>query len=283
MNPIRQYATLVKWEWLREAKGFDTIVSMVLFAAITLMVLSYAIDPRFVATKALPFLEGAASVAPLEGGGAEGSANPSEVQARERAILVETMIEDIRYRLRAGLLWITVLLAGAIGIERAFRGGQDEKVLQGILVAPVSRSTLYYAKLTSTFLFVVIMEALVFGLFAFLFNVSLSAEVAAKVFAVLVAGSLGYVAVGVTLSAMMRSVKGGEVMLRILLFPLMIPLFAVSVDATRLLLAGEPVTLTATGQGVNLRHLGLLLGADLLYVCAGQVLFEVVMAEYDLN
>ena len=276
MKALSNYLTLVKWEWLREARGFDTIISMVLFAAITLLVLSFAVDPKLIETKALPFLslgEAAPSTAAQQGATA----------AEERADLAVRIVEEIRTRLRAGILWITCLLAGAIGIERAFRGGQDEKVLQGILVSPVSRATLYYAKLSATFLFVLIMELVVFALFCFLFNVSISLSQALGVLAVLAAGSLGYVAVGTTLGAMIRSVQGGEVLLRILLFPLMIPLFAVSVDATALLFAGEPITWTPTGAGLNLRQIGILLGADLLYVFAGQILFEVVMSEYDVN
>lgn len=275
MKAISQFLTLVKWEWLREAKGFDTVISMVLFAAITLLVLSFAIDPELVSTKQLSFL-GIPATGPTTG---EAAGSPDS----DSAELSAKIISEIRYRLRAGILWVVCLLAGAVGIERAFRGGQDEKVLQGILVSPISRAVFYHAKLTATFLFVLIMEIIAFGLFLLLFNVSLSLERALLSLLFLAIGSLGYVAVGTTLSAMMRSVQGGEVLLRILLFPLMIPVFAVSVDATALLFAGEPVTWTPNGPGVNLRHLGLLIGADLLYVFAGQILFEVVMAEYDVN
>lgn len=275
MKALSQFFTLVKWEWLRESKGFDTVISMVLFAAITLLVLSFAIDPELVSTKQLSFL-GIPETASTAGDAARSDdAESAELSAK--------IVSEIRYRLRAGILWVVCLLAGAVGIERAFRGGQDEKVLQGILVSPISRATFYHAKLASTFLFVLIMEVIAFGLFLLLFNVSLPLERALLALLFLAVGSLGYVAVGTTLSAMMRSVQGGEVLLRILLFPLMIPVFAVSVDATALLFAGEPVSWTPDGPGVNFRHLGLLIGADLLYVFAGQILFEVVMAEYDVN
>ncbi len=54
----------------------------------------------------------------------------------------------------------------------------------------------------------------------------------------MVAGTLGIVAVGVTLSAMTRSMRGGDVLFRILLFPLLIPLFYAAVNATDLIFKG---------------------------------------------
>ncbi len=229
MKALRSYARLIYWDWVREAKRLDTILSMLLFAMITLMIFSFAIDP----------------------------------------------MSETGVRVRAGMIWLTFLLSGAIGIDRAFRGDGAESVLQGILLAPVSRVTLYYAKVTSTFLFVVVMEAITLFVFCLLYDVEFeSAAALGRMIVIILLGTIGFVSVGVTLSAMTRTIKGGEVLLRILLFPLMIPVFAAAVDATKFALAGDELTM---------KQLVLVGAFDLVYLAAGQILFEVILSDYDAS
>ena len=229
MSSVRAYWRIIYWDWIREAKRLDTILSMLLFAMITLMIFSFAIDPT----------------------------------------------SETGVRVRAGVIWLTFLLSGAIGIDRAFRGEGAESVLQGILLAPVSRVALYYAKVTSTFLFVIAMEAVTLLVFCLLYGVDLVSQMAVlRLILIVVLGTAGFVSVGVTLSAMTRTIKGGEVLLRILLFPLMIPVFAATVDATKTALSGDPLLM---------KQLVLVGAFDLIYLAAGQILFEVILADYDVS
>ncbi|MFQ5654481.1 MAG: heme exporter protein CcmB [Planctomycetota bacterium] len=226
MSPLRRYWILVRWDWNREMKRKDTIVSMVLFALVTLMIFSFAIPPD----------------------------------------------SETGVKARAGVLWVTFLLAGSIGIDRAFRDEEGGRVLEGLLLSPVGRIAIFYARFTSTFLFVVLMEGVTFVAFCLLYNVDLSAAATAKIAAVALGATAGFVAAGVTLSAMTRSIHGSDVILRILLFPLLIPIFYAAVHLTGAFFRElEP----------RLLAIAIIAAFDLVYLAAGQILFEQIVADFD--
>jgi heme exporter protein B len=181
----------------------------------------------------------------------------------EPTILVET---------RGGILWVTFLLAGTIGIERAFRGDGDGRQLEGLLLSPVSRPTIYHARVASTFLFVLTMEAVTLVLFLVLFNQSLGAVPLAFVVAATCATTLGFVEVGVLLSAMTWSIRGGDVLLRILLFPLLIPIFYAAVSVTNDAFVGK-------APGVE--EIGVIAAFDVMFLGAGHLLFEHVVKDFE--
>lgn len=226
MSAVRDYYYLVKWDCLRELARKDTLVSMVLFSAVTLFIFSIAIPP----------------------------------------------VSEVGLAARPGLLWATVILAGTIGIDRAFRGEEQGLVLEGLLLAPIGRTTLYYGRVTSTFLLLAVMEAIVFVAFCGLYNVSLSWSSAFVLLGVLWAGTVGFVAVGVTLSAFTRAIPGGEVLLRILLFPLLIPMLGAGVKLTGQLFEGKPMS----AQGW-----AMIVAFDLIYLCLSQILFEPIISDFD--
>ncbi len=226
MKAWRSFLTLVSWEWAREMKRKETVLSMIIFSIITLMIFSFALSPD----------------------------------------------SETGVRARAGILWITFLTSGTIGIDRAFRGPGQANVLEGLLLSPVGRVTIYYGKMTATLLFVIIMEAVTFTAFCLLYNVSLGALALVKVSLLVLAGTIGMVSVGVTLSAMTQSLRGGDVLLRILLFPLLIPVFYAVVSATDLVLSGKDF---------GTRHLMIVGAFDLAYVAAGQILFEQIVSDYE--
>ncbi len=166
---------------------------------------------------------------------------------------------------RAGILWVTFLLAATIGIDRAFRNDAESGVLEGLLLAPVGRATLYYARVTSTFLFVASLQALLLVLFLLLFNQEIPRATLAPMLAIVAATSLGFVAVGVLISAMTWSLPAGDVLLRILLFPMLLPVFNVAVEATDKAFAG---------RAPSWLHVGMICAFDLLFLGAGHLLFE---------
>jgi ABC-type transport system involved in cytochrome c biogenesis permease component len=82
-----------------------------------------------------------------------------------------------------------------------------------------------------------------------------------------------YLAVGVILSAMTHTLRGGEVVLRILLFSVMIPVFLVATRAT------QPALEDGRLPGDVIKPVGALVGMGALYLAAGTWLFEKVVEE----
>ena len=81
-----------------------------------------------------------------------------------------------------------------------------------------------------------------------------------------------WIAAGVTLAAMTRAIQGGEVLLRLLLMPLLIPFFKGVVSLT---------TQALRGWEIGIREITIIIAFDLVYVAVGQLLFEHVVADFD--
>ncbi len=169
---------------------------------------------------------------------------------------------------RGGILWVTFLLAGTIGIDRAFRGDGEGPLLEGLLASPVGRATIYYARLTATLIFVLATEAVTLALFLVLFDQALTGRGLAVVTAVAVGATLGFLALGTVLSAMTWSLRGGDAILRILLFPMVIPVLGAAVRLTNGAFAGKPL---------DVPSLAVIAAFDLVFLGAGQLLFEQVV------
>ena len=181
------------------------------------------------------------------------------------AIPISSTKAEVLGDTRAGILWVTFLFAATIGIDRAFRDDAESGLLEGLLLAPIGRVTLYYARVTSTLLFVVTLQALLLMIFLVLFNQSLTSEGLWGLASAALATDIGFVTIGVMISAMTWSLPGGDVMLRILLFPMLLPIFNVAVEIADRAFDGHAPTLP---------QIGMLVAVDALFLGAGSLLFE---------
>ncbi len=85
-------------------------------------------------------------------------------------------------------------------------------------------------------------------------------------------GTIGYAAVGTLFAALSINTRAREVMLPILLFPVMVPVFVAGVQAVSRLLDGE--TLADIFRWVQL-----LVAYDAIFIAAAMLLFEYVVEE----
>jgi len=136
-----------------------------------------------------------------------------------------------------GFLWITILLAGTLGLNRSLSSEQENRSIESILIAPVERSAIYIAKVVSVTLFTLVVEAALVPIFTALFNKPFWRP---GVLAVLVLGTIGYVAAGVLVSSMSVQTKAREVLLPVLLLPLTLPAVLAASQVTAALIAPVP-------------------------------------------
>lgn len=141
--------------------------------------------------------------------------------------------------LAPSVLWVTVAFAGVIALNRSFAMEQGQGALDGLLLAPVSRSAIFLGKYLGNLAFVLVVEAFVLPLFVLFFNVPLGSAWF-PIAALLVLASIGFVAVGTVLAAMTVKTRFAELMLPVLLLPFLVPPVLVGVQATTRLLAGRP-------------------------------------------
>lgn len=127
--------------------------------------------------------------------------------------------------------WMVILFAGTVGLSRAFLVERENAAMAAVLVAPVDPGMFYLAKVFATWLYVSVMEVFVLAAYIVLFDFDHWEGLGALV-GVTAAFSSVYVAAGTVLAGMTTGLRGGELVLRILLFPLMIPSIIVVLAAS---------------------------------------------------
>jgi heme exporter protein B len=156
-------------------------------------------------------------------------------------IVVFTFAFDLRVsgervRLVApGALWVAFAFAGILGLNRAFVAEKDRGCLEGLLLAPVDHTAIYFGKMISTVLFMLVVEALMLPVFTAFFGVNLFDL---RLVLIVVLGTVGFAAVGTILSAMTAQTRAREVLLPILLLPVAAPVLIAAVKATGGILDG---------------------------------------------
>jgi len=137
----------------------------------------------------------------------------------------------------SGMLWVAFIFSGLLGLNQTFGAEKDRGSLQGLLLCPVSRATIYVGKVIGNLLFMSVMEILILLLFAVLFRMDLWI-VLGPLSLIIFLGTLGFVFVGTIFSAMSVNAKAREILLSIILFPIIIPLIIASVKATERIFQG---------------------------------------------
>ena len=171
----------------------------------------------------------------------------------------------------AGLIWMTLVFDGLLGIGRTFHLESEDGALQGLLMSPAPKDAIFLGKTISNFALLFAVALLVLGVFTLFFGLDIGSSPVALLLA-LGLGALGFVALGTLFSAVSAGTRMGETVLPILVFPLLVPMVIYGAGATGRLLAGRPVAEVAG----NLRMLG---AFALVALAAGAGLFRFVVEE----
>ena len=132
--------------------------------------------------------------------------------------------------LAPGMLWITFMFAGMLGLSRSFALEQEENCIEGLKLCPVDRSAIYVGKMLSNLVLMLIMEAVTIPIFIVLFTYTIPNMFWLAL--VILLGTVGFLAVGTLLSALTLNAQTREILLPVILFPVLFPLIMVLVPAT---------------------------------------------------
>ena len=169
-----------------------------------------------------------------------------------------------------GVLWVAITFAGMLGLSRSFVLERDRGVLDGLLLAPVDRSAIYFGKMIGNVLFISGVEIVILPVFIILFNQSAAAL--PPLCGVVILGTIGFASVGTLFSAMAVHTRAREVLLPIMLFPVIVPLLLSAVRLTSAILDNTPLA--------EVSHwLALLVAFDAIFIAASFMLFEYVVEE----
>jgi heme exporter protein B len=174
-----------------------------------------------------------------------------------------------RQSVTAGVLWVTFAFAGTLGLNRSMAIEKDRGCLDGLLLAPVDRSSIYFGKMVGNLIFMFIVEAIVLPVYSLLYNTNLFHP---GLLVVVLLGSIGYVAVGTLLSSMAVQTRTRDILLPILLFPLVIPVLLSAVKAS----SGF---LQAFDMAEIWPSLNLLIVYDVIFIALAFMFFDYVVEE----
>ncbi|UCF59932.1 MAG: heme exporter protein CcmB [Anaerolineaceae bacterium] len=178
---------------------------------------------------------------------------------------------DIRTRetVTSGVLWVTFAFAGTLGLNRSMAVEKDRGCLDGLLLVPVDRTAIYFGKVIGNLVFMLIVEAIVLPLYSVLYNINLFQP---GLLAVILLGSIGYVAVGTLLSSMAVHARTRDVLLPILLFPVVLPVLVPAIKASNGFLQGFEMA-------EILPWLNLLIVYDVIFMAVAFMVFDYVVEE----
>jgi heme exporter protein B len=141
--------------------------------------------------------------------------------------------------LAPSILWVTFTFAAILALNRAFQIELENQAFDGLLLAPIDRSSIYVGKLIANLLFVAAIEVIGLPLIALFFNVRV---LLAPLVLVIALATVGFVAVGTLFSAMTVRTRFAELLLPVLLLPFMILPLSWAVQVTVRVLANRPLS-----------------------------------------
>jgi heme exporter protein B len=159
-----------------------------------------------------------------------------------------------------GLLWVAIVFTALLGLGRAFVPEREQRVFDGLVLAPSDRSAIWLAKSIATFAFLALAEILALPVFALFFHGVDGTTIAAVVLA-----DIGICAVGTLVGAMAVETRARELLLPLLFLPLAIPILIGGVGAS-----------VVDAPGRYLAFLGLY---DALFALVCWAAFEYVVTE----
>ncbi len=168
-----------------------------------------------------------------------------------------------------GVLWVTFSFAGVLGLNRSFILEKDQGCLQGLMLCPVDRASIYAGKMLGSLIFMLAVEAATLPVFAILFNLPLFMP---EIILVTVLATIGFAAVGTIFSAMAVNTRAREIMLPILFFPIIVPVIIAAVKFSGGILMQE--SLGSLGHWLQL-----IIAFDVIFLAVTAITFEYVLEE----
>ena len=175
--------------------------------------------------------------------------------------------------LASGVLWVTLLLAAVIGVTRLFAAEREQGGIEGLLLAPVDRTSLFLAKGAALFLFLCLLELVAVPAFGLLLLGPDLLAALPELVAVLALANVGLAAVGALTAALAAESRARELIVPLLLLPLVVPLLIAAAQATEPLLRPE-----ATTEDLG-RWLGLLALYDVVFALLAVAVFDYLLED----
>lgn len=132
----------------------------------------------------------------------------------------------------SGIFWLVVIFSSVLGTNQVFSREKDLGTLDGLLLSPISRTSILIGKILFNCILVTIVELAIIPLFVGMMNVYPACG-PANLVAIALIGGWCFSVISSAIAILMMYSKARELLLPVVLFPLLIPLLIALVSATR--------------------------------------------------
>jgi heme exporter protein B len=139
--------------------------------------------------------------------------------------------------LAAGVLWVTLLFAAILGVNRLFVAEHEQGGFDGFLLAPVDRTAMFVAKAIALFAFLCVVELVAVPAFAVLLLGPSPGQALPELVLVLALANAGVAVTGTLVAALAIQTRARDLIVPLLALPLLVPVVLASARTTTPLLA----------------------------------------------
>jgi heme exporter protein B len=175
--------------------------------------------------------------------------------------------------LAAGVLWVTLLLAAVLGMNRLFVAEREQGGFDGFLMAPVDRTALFVSKAAVLFCFLLAVELVAVPAFVVLLLAPGAGQALPELLAVLALADLGIAVVGTLVGALGVQTRARDLIIPLMALPLLVPVVIASAQAT------SPLFAEGGAEALPGRWLAVLALYDAVFGLLAYAVFDFLLEE----
>lgn len=179
---------------------------------------------------------------------------------------------DLTY-FTGGMLWVTFIFSALLGLNRSFAQEKDEQCLDGLLLCPVDRVTIFFAKTTGNLIFLLIIQAVSVPVFTLFFIERSYAADLGLFLLVLLLADLGICTIGTLLATISMNTRARDLLLPIVFLPLIVPVLIAATSATTSIFAD------GADLGDLAARLGFMVAFDAVFMVAAYGTYDFAIGE----
>jgi len=175
--------------------------------------------------------------------------------------------------LASGVLWVTLLFAAMLGINRLFVAEREQGGFDGFLLAPVDRTALLISKALALFAFLVAVELVAVPAFVVLLLGPSPSGALPELLGILLLADAGIAIIGTLASALAVQTAARDLIAPLLALPLLIPVVIAAARAT------TPLLLESGAESVALRWPVTLGLYDMVFALLAYAVFDFLLED----
>ena len=175
--------------------------------------------------------------------------------------------------LASGVLWVTLLFAAVLGMNRLFLAEREEGGFDAFLLAPVDRTSLFVAKAAVLFGFLAAVEIAAIPAFAVLLLGPPTGQALPGLLPILLLADLGIAIVGTLVGALAIQTRARDLIVPLISLPLVLPVVIAAGHAT------SPLFAEGGAEPLPGRWLGVLGLYDLVFGLLALAVFDFLLED----